>query len=56
MLFPKHPILEGLLRPIIRIARAAKEGLPDIWDTPGISGNVFCKSTGFPLQLLILKN
>ena len=46
MLFPKHPIPEGLLRPSF-VSPRRKEGLPDIWDTPGISGNVFCKSTDF---------
>ena len=40
MLFPKHPIPEGLLRPSF-VSPRRKEGLPDIWDTPGISGNVF---------------
>ena len=40
MLFPAHPIPEGLLRPSF-ISPRRKEGLPDIWDTPGISGNVF---------------
>ena len=39
-LFPKHPIPEGLLRPSF-VSPRRKEGLPDIWDTPGISGNVF---------------
>ena len=37
MLFPKHPIPEGLLRPSF-VSPRRKEGLPD---TPGISGNVF---------------
>ena len=46
MLFPKHPIPEGLLRPSF-VSPRRKEGLPDIWATPGISGNVFCKSTCF---------
>ena len=40
MLFPKHPIPEGLLRPSF-VSPRRKEGLPDIWDTPGLSGNVF---------------
>ena len=39
-LFRKHPIPEGLLRPLF-VSPRRKEGLPDIWDTPGISGNVF---------------
>ena len=38
--FPKHPILEGLLRPSF-VSPRRKEGLPDIWETPVISGNVF---------------
>ncbi len=46
MLFPKHPIPEGMLRPSF-VSPRRKEGLPDIWDTPGISGKRFCKSTGF---------
>ena len=40
MLFPKHPIPEGLLRPSF-VSPRRKEGLPDIWDTPDKSGNVF---------------
>ena len=40
MLFHAHPIPEGLLRPSF-VSPRRKEGLPDIWDTPGISGNVF---------------
>ena len=40
MLFPKHPIPEGMLRPSF-VSPRRKEGPPDIWDTPGISGNVF---------------
>ena len=40
MLFPQHPIPEGLLRPSF-VSPRRKEGLPDIWDTSGISGNVF---------------
>ena len=39
-LFPKQPIPEGLLRPLF-VSPRRKEGLPDIWDTPGFSGNVF---------------
>ena len=39
MLFFKHPIPEGMLRPFVSPRR--KEGLPCIWDTHGISGNVF---------------
>ena len=40
MLFPAHPIPEGMLRPSF-VSPRRKEGLPDNWDTPGISGNVF---------------
>ena len=40
MLFPKHPIPEGLLRPSF-VSPRRNEGPPDIWDTHGISGNVF---------------
>ena len=40
MLFPKHPILEGLLRPSF-VSPRRKEGPPCIWDTHGMSGNVF---------------
>ena len=40
MLFPKHHIPEGLLRPSFESPRR-KEGPPSIWDTPDISGNVF---------------
>ena len=55
MLFPKHPILEGLLRPSF-VSPRRKEGLPDIWDTPGISGNVFANphassSAPYPQEL-----
>ena len=42
--FPPHPIPEGLLRPSF-VSPRRKEGPPSIWDTHGISGNVFCKST-----------
>ena len=45
-LFPKHPVFEGMLRPSF-VSPRHKEGPPDIWDTSGISGNVFCKSTSF---------
>ena len=40
MLFPKHPIPEGMLRPSF-VSPRRKEGPPSIWDTHGISGNVF---------------
>ena len=38
--FPPHPILEGMLRTSF-VSPRRKEGLPNIWDTLGISGNVF---------------
>ena len=55
MLFPKHPILEGLLRPSF-VSPRCKEGLPCIWDTPGFSGNVFANpqassTAPYPQQL-----
>ena len=40
MLFFKHPILEGMLRHSF-VKPSRKEGPPSIWDTHGISGNVF---------------
>ena len=46
MLFPKHPAFEGMLRPSF-VSPRRSEGPPNIWDTPGISGNVFCQSTSF---------
>ena len=55
MLFPKHPIPEGLLRPLF-VSPRRKEGLPDIWDTSGMSGNVFANphassSAPYPQEL-----
>ena len=38
--FPPHPIPEGMLRHSF-ISPRRKEGPPSIWDTHGISGNVF---------------
>ena len=35
-----YPIPEGMLRPSF-VSPRHKEGPPDIWDTPGKSGNVF---------------
>ena len=40
MLFPPHPFPEGMLRPSF-VSPRRKEGPPSIWDTHGISGNVF---------------
>ena len=38
--FPRHPPFEGMLRPSF-VSPRRKEGPPCIWDTNGISGNVF---------------
>ena len=38
--FPFHPILEGMLRRSTGMP-SRREGPPSIWDTHGISGNVF---------------
>ena len=40
MSFPQHPIPEGLLR-LSFVSPRRKEGPPCIWDTHGMSGNVF---------------
>ena len=40
MLFPTHPIPEGMLKPSF-VSPRRREGPPSIWDTHGISGNVF---------------
>ena len=55
MLFPKHPAFEGLLGPPF-VSPRRKEGPPDIWDTSGISGNVFANpqassSAPYPQEL-----
>ena len=55
MLFPKHPIPEGLLRHSF-VSPRRKEGPPSIWDTRGISGNVFANllassSASYPQEL-----
>ena len=42
--FPPHPIPEGMLRHAF-VSPCRREGPPSIWDTHGISGNVFCKSS-----------
>ena len=44
--FPPHPIPGGMLRHSF-VTPCRKEGPPSIWDTHGISGNVFCESTCF---------
>ena len=38
--FPPHPIREGMLRHSF-VTPSRREGPPSIWDTHGISGNVF---------------
>ena len=55
MLFPKHPIPEEMLRPSF-VSPRRKEGPPSIWDTHGISGNVFANphassSAPYPQEL-----
>ena len=42
--FPPHPIPEGMLRHSF-ITPSRKNGPPSIWDTHGISGNVFANPT-----------
>ena len=41
--FPPHPIPEGMLRHSF-VTPSRRDGPPSIWDTHGISGNVFGKS------------
>ena len=53
--FPKHPPFEGLLRPAFISQRQIEEP-PNIWDTSGISGNVFAhpqtsSSAPYPQEL-----
>ena len=55
MLFPKHPPFEGMLRPSY-VSPRRRDGPPNIWDTPGISGNVFANpqascSAPYPQEL-----
>ena len=52
--FPKHPPFEGLLRPSF-VSPRHTDGPPNIWDTSGISGNVFAHPQ-LPFQLRIFKN
>ena len=54
-LFPKHPPLEGLLKPAF-ISQRQTEEPPNIWDTSGISENVFAhpqtsSSAPYPQEL-----
>ena len=53
--FPPHPIPGGMLRGSIGMPRG-REGPPSIWDTHGISGNVFAdpvasSSAPYPQEL-----
>ena len=41
--FPPHPVPGGMLSRSLGMP-SRKNGPPNIWDTHGISGNVFCKS------------
>ena len=55
MLFPKHPPFEGMLRPSV-VSPRRRDGPPNIWDTYGISGNVFANpqassSAPYPQEL-----
>ena len=54
-LFPRHPPFEGMLRPSF-ISQRQTEEPPNIWDTSGISGNVFAhpqatSSAPYPQEL-----
>ena len=54
-LFPRHPPLEGMLKPAF-ISQRQDEEPPNIWDTSGISGNVFANpqassSAPYPQEL-----
>ena len=53
--FPPHRIPEGMLRHSF-VSPRRKEGPPSIWDTHGISGNVFCKSTCIFISSLSSRN
>ena len=53
--FPRHPLFEGMLRPSF-ISQRPNEKPPNIWDTSGISGNVFAhpqasSSAPYPQEL-----
>ena len=53
--FPPHPILEGMLRRSFGV-RSRREGPLSIWDTHGVSGNVFANpdassSAPYPQEL-----
>ena len=53
--FPPHAITEGMLRHFF-VSPSRREGPPSIWDTNGISGNVFCQIQMRLHQHLIHKN
>ena len=53
--FPPHPIPEGMLRHSF-ITPSRREGPPSVWDTHGISGNVFLQIQMRHYQHLIHKN
>ena len=46
--FPPHPVPEGMLRHSL-VSPSRKEGPPSIWDTHGISGNVFFQNQRLPV-------
>ena len=53
--FPPHPIPEGMLRPSF-VSASRREWPPSIWDTHGMSGNVFAdplasSSAPYPQEL-----
>ena len=53
--FPPHPFLEGMLSRSF-VSPSRREGPPSIWDTHGISGNVFANpdpssSAPYPQEL-----
>ena len=50
--FPPHPIPEGMLRHSF-IMSGRREGPPNMWDTSGISGNVFANpvASSYPQEL-----
>ena len=43
--FPPHPVPGGRPSRFDRKCRGRRDGPPSIWDTHGVSGNVFCKSS-----------
>ena len=53
--FPPHPIPGGMLRHSF-VSPSRREGPPSIWDTHGISGNVFANPVASSSQHLIRRN